>query len=45
MPDFNTKLGAYVDGWRSRTHPFVRATTAEQILKKANRPKTPNPRH
>ena len=43
--DLNTKIRAFVDGWNDRSHPFVWTKTAEEILKKANRPTTSNPRH
>jgi transposase len=45
VPDLNAKLRAYIDGWNKRAHPFVWTKTAEDILKKANRPTTSNPRH
>ncbi|NKY20367.1 IS630 family transposase, partial [Tsukamurella spumae] len=41
----NTKIRAFIDGWNPRAHPFVWTKTAEQILEKANRPTTSNPRH
>lgn len=45
VKDLNTKIRAFVDGWNDRAHPFVWTKTAEEILKKANRPTTSNPRH
>jgi transposase len=45
VKDLNTKLRAFTDGWNDRSHPFVWTKTAEDILKKANRPTTSNPRH
>jgi transposase len=45
VKDLNTKLRAFIDGWNERSHPFVWTKTAEQILAKANRPTTSNPRH
>lgn len=45
VPDLNAKLRAYIEGWNKRAHPFVWTTTADQMLKKANRPTTSNPRH
>lgn len=45
VPDLNAKLRAYIEGWNQRAHPFVWTKTAEDILKKANRPTTSNPRH
>jgi hypothetical protein len=41
----NTKIRAFIDGWNERSHPFVWTKTADQILAKANRPPTSNPRH
>ncbi len=45
VKDLNTKIRAFIDGWNDRSHPFVWTRTAEEILKKANRPTTSNPRH
>jgi transposase len=45
VKDLNTKIRAFIDGWNDRSQPFVWTKTAEQILKKANRPTTSNPRH
>jgi transposase len=45
VKDLNTKIRAFIDGWNDRSHPFVWTKTAEDILKKANRPTTSNPRH
>ncbi len=45
VKDLNTKIRAFLDGWNDRSHPFVWTKTAEDILKKANRPTTSNPRH
>jgi transposase len=45
VKDLNTKVRAFIDGWNDRCHPFVWTKTAEEILKKANRPTTSNPRH
>ncbi len=45
VKDLNTKIRAFIDGWNDRSHPFVWTKTAEQILKKANRPTTSNSRH
>ncbi|NKY21044.1 IS630 family transposase [Tsukamurella spumae] len=45
VKDLNTKIRAFIDGWNPRAHPFVWTKTAEQILEKANRPTTSNPRH
>ena len=43
--ELNAKIRAYIDGWNDRAHPFVWTKTADEILKKANRPTTSNPRH
>lgn len=45
VKDLNTKIRAFIDGWNPRAHPFVWTKTAEQVLEKANRPTTSNPRH
>jgi transposase len=45
VKDLNAKLRAFIDGWNERSHPFVWTKTAEEILAKANRPTTSNPRH
>ena len=39
------KIRAFVNGWNDRCHPFVWPTTAEDILKKANRQPTSNTGH
>jgi len=38
--DLNRKIRAFIDGWNDRCHPFVWTKTADQILRKANRPTT-----
>jgi transposase len=45
VKDLNGKLRAYIEGWNKRAHPFIWTKTADDILKKANRPTTSNPRH
>ncbi len=45
VTDLNAKLRTYIEGWNKRAHPFVWTKTADEILKKANRPTTSNPRH
>lgn len=45
VKDLNTKIRAFIDGWNDRAHPFVWTKTADEILNKANRPTTSNPRH
>lgn len=45
VTDLNRKLRAYIEGWNKRAHPFVWTKTADEILKRANRPTTSNPRH
>lgn len=43
--DLNRKIRAFIDGWNDRCHPFVWTKTADQILKKANRPTISKTRH
>ena len=45
VADLNAKIRAFINGWNDRSHPFVWTKTADQILAKANRPTTSNPRH
>ena len=45
VKDLNTKIRTFIDGWNDRAHPFVWTKTADQILTKANRPKTSETRH
>jgi len=45
VPDLNAKIRTFIEGWNDRAHPFVWTKTAEQVLAKANRPTTSNPRH
>ena len=45
VKDLNAKIRAFIDGWNTRSHPFVWTKTAETILTKANRPTTLNTRH
>jgi len=45
VADLNAKIRAFINGWNDRAHPFVWTKTADQILAKANRPTTSNPRH
>jgi transposase len=45
VKDLNAKIRAFIDGWHNRAHPFVWTKSAEQVLAKANRPTTSNPRH
>jgi transposase len=45
VKDLNAKIRAFIDSWHDRAHPFVWTKTAEQVLAKANRPTTSNPRH
>ena len=44
VADLNAKIRAFINGWNDRAHPFVWTKTADQILAKANRPTTSNPR-
>lgn len=43
--DLNAKIRAFIDGWNHRCHPFIWTKTADQILAKANRPRTTNSGH
>ena len=45
VADLNAKIRTFINGWNDRAHPFVWTKTADQILAKANRPTTSNPRH
>ncbi|WP_442937087.1 hypothetical protein [Nocardioides sp. CF8] len=45
VKDLNSKIRAFLDGWNDRSYPFVWTKTSADILKKANRPTTSNPRH
>ncbi len=45
VKDLDAKIRAFIDGWNDRSHPFVWTKTAEQVLAKANRSTTSNPRH
>ena len=43
--DLNTNIRTFIDSWNDRSYPSVWTKTAEEILKKANRPTTSNLRH
>jgi transposase len=45
VKDLNAKIRTFIDGWNDRAHPFIWTKTADDILKKANRPTTSNSRH
>ena len=45
VKDLNAKIRAFIEGWNNRCHPFVWTKTADEILKKANRPTTSETRH
>ncbi|MEU4295604.1 IS630 family transposase, partial [Kribbella sp. NPDC026596] len=45
VKDLNAKIRAFIDGWNDRCHPFVWTKTADEILKKANRPQTSETLH
>jgi hypothetical protein len=38
-------IRGWIKAWNDNPRPFVWTKTAEEILKKANRPTTSNPRH
>ncbi len=40
VKDLNAQIRGFINGWNDRCHPFIWTKTAEQILKKANRPQT-----
>ncbi len=41
----NTKIRAFINGWNDRAQPFVWTKTADEILTKANRPRTSETSH
>jgi transposase len=44
--ELNAKIRTFIDNWNDdRAHPFVWTKTADEILKKANRPTTSNSGH
>jgi hypothetical protein len=46
VKDLNAKIRAFIDAWNAdRAHPFVWTKTANEILRKANRPRTSETRH
>jgi hypothetical protein len=45
VKDLHAKIRAFTDGWNDRAYPFVWTKTADDILKRANRPTTSNSRH
>jgi len=46
VKDLNAKIRAFIDSWNAdRAHPFVWTKTADEILSKADRPKTSETRH
>jgi transposase len=46
VKDLNAKIRAFIDNWNDeRAHPFAWTKTADEILKKANRPTTSNSDH
>ena len=45
VKELNAKIRAFINGWNDRCHPFVWTKTAEDILKKANRPQTSETHH
>ena len=45
VKELNATIRAYINGGNNRAHPFVWTKTADDILKKANRPTTSNSRH
>jgi len=45
VKDLKTAIGAFIDGWNERCHPFIWTKTPDEILTKANCKKTSNTRH
>ena len=45
VKDLIAAIGAFIDGWNERCHPFVWTKTADQILTKTHRKQTSNTRH
>jgi transposase len=45
VTDLNAKIRAFIDGWNDRCHPFTWTKPADEVLKKAKRPKTLNSGH
>jgi transposase len=46
VKDLNAKIRAFIDAWNAdRAHPFAWTKTANEILRRANRPKTSETRH
>jgi len=45
VKDLKTAIGAFIDGWNDRCHPFIWTKTPDEILAKAHRKKTSNTRH
>ncbi len=45
VKDLNAQIRGFINGWNDRCHPFIWTKTAEQILKKANRPQTSETLH
>jgi transposase len=45
VKDLTGAIGAFIDGWNDRAHPFVWTKPADQILAKANRQKTSTTGH
>jgi transposase len=46
VKDLNAKIRAFIDAWNAdRAHLFVWTKTANEILRKANRPKASETRH
>ncbi len=45
VKDLIAAIGAFIDGWNERCHPFIWTKTPDGILAKAHRKKTSNTRH
>jgi len=45
VKDLIAAIGAFIDGWNERCHPFIWTKTPDEILTKANRKKSSNTGH
>jgi hypothetical protein len=45
VKDLTAAIGAFIDGWNERCHPFIWTKTPDEILTTAHRKKTSNTRH
>jgi len=45
VKDLKTAIGAFIDGWNERCHPFIWTKPPDEIPTEAHRQKTSNTRH